>query len=194
MINATTTWQYAHLPRKASLMFKPTNLGKKPVNNAKAKPKPRPNFSAMHKMSSSTSTTAGDASTGLGSLDAAPASVRSQKRGFEDWLANDDDEYGYYERPRQDRNAKKFKKNSHKKNKNTQHQQQQAWSYDEIYDPSVPVNITQYAKSEAAFQSKETWKMRLFAANKKERLRLGQTAKGMLIFVGEHAKRERELT
>lgn len=177
MKNVTITWQYAHLPHKASLMFRPTNLGKKPNNNAKAKPKPRPNFSAMHKVSSSIST--GDASTGLGSSDTPPASVKSQKRGFEDWLANDDDELGYYDRPRQDRNAKKFKKNNHKKSKATQ--QQQTWSYDDIYDPSVPVNILQYAKSEAAFQSKEMWKMRLFAANKKERMRLGQTAKRALI-------------
>lgn len=164
-------------PRKASFMFKPTNLGKKPNNNAKAKPKPKPNFSAMHKLSSSTSATTGATSAGLGSSDAAQASGMSQKRGFEDWLANDDEEFGFYGRPRQDRNAKKFKKN--KKNKNTQ--QQPTWSYDDIYDPSVPVNIAQYAKSEAAFQSKESWKMRLFNANKKERKRLGQTAKGAYI-------------
>lgn len=156
-------------------MFRPTNLGKKPGNNT-VKAKPKPNFSAMHKFSSSTSTTTGDASAGLGSSDtAAPPSVKAQKRGFEDWLANDEEDF-LYERPRQDR--KKSKKNFHnKKSKNTQ--QQQTWSYDDIYDPSVPVNIAQYAKSEAAFQSKERWKMRLFAANKKERMRLGQTAKGM---------------
>lgn len=158
-------------------MFKPTNLGKKP-NNAKAKPKPKPNFTAMHKVSSSTSTATGDASTGLGSSDAASASGMPQKRGFEGWLANEDEEMGYYDRPRHDRNAKKAKKNYHKKNKTAQ--QQPTWTYDDIYDPSVPVNIVHYPKSEAAFQSRESWKMRLFVANKKERKRLGQTAKGVL--------------
>jgi splicing factor 45 len=153
-------------------------LNKKPNNNknAKGKANTRPNtFVNMHKVTSSTSTSAGDVPAGLAASDAPPAPGRMQKRVYDDWVANDDEDIEY--RPQQNRNAKKSKKNFNKKGKNTQ---QQTWTYDDIYDPSVAVNLVHYPKSDAAFYSKEAWKMRLYTANKKERHRLGQPAKGAL--------------
>ncbi|EME44773.1 hypothetical protein DOTSEDRAFT_152803 [Dothistroma septosporum NZE10] len=157
-------------------MFKPTNLGKK---NAKPAPKPKPTFASAHKNSSSVST--GPSST----TDAPERSStpqqqpqppplqqqQSQKRGFNDWLANEDEEWEYYEKPRHGQSGK------NKKKKKSKQVQEQAWSWDDLYDPSLPVNFLEYPKSDAYYEINEAWKQRLYDARRRERRRKGQDTK-----------------
>jgi splicing factor 45 len=160
-------------------MFKPTNLGGKKPNQPKAKSKP--NFSAMHKFSStaaeSVSTPAAaapraeDSSPPSHALQQPGAQPRLvQKRGFSDWLANEDEEDFLYDRSRQERDGRRNKK----KKKKQQQQQEQTWSWDDIYDPTLPVPFLEYPRSDARYDLNEEWKQRLYEAHKWERRRQGK--------------------
>ena len=127
-------------------MFKPANLGKK---NTKSAPKPKPTFAAVHKNSSSVSTDAPEQS----STPQPPQT--SQKRGFSDWLAKDDEEWEYHEKPRQGQGGKNKRK---QKNKQVR---EQTWSWDDLYDPSLPVHFLDYPRSDAYYHVNEAWKRRL---------------------------------
>lgn len=157
---------------KAALLFKPTNIGKK---STQPKSKPKANFSSMHSLSSSTSTIGVPPAAAISpdfpppsSTSQAPATYThptpTQKRGFNDWVANEDDEL-YYDRPRV--NSNKRRKNKKKQ----QLQQVQTWSWDDIYDPTLPVKFQQYPKSDAQYDINEGWKRRLYDAHKQEKRR-----------------------
>ncbi|KAF2160396.1 hypothetical protein M409DRAFT_60086 [Zasmidium cellare ATCC 36951] len=152
--------------KDASLMFKPTNLGKK---NGKPAQKPKPTFASMHKPSSSTST--GTAPPTASSPDAPTQQLSSepqdhppppppQKRGFNDWLADEEQEQEYYERrPRwQSKKAKK-----------QQQQYQEQWSWTDTYDPSQPVPYEQYSGSDHWRDTNSDWRERLHVARDQHR-------------------------
>lgn len=153
-------------------MFKPTNIG----GNKKAQQKPakKPNFSAMHKLSSSTSTQSAAQPTEPSS-DAPGAPPQSgpkltQTRGYEDWLANDEEMDWVYDRQQQEREQRKAKKKNKKKNK----YEEKVRSWDDIYDPTVPVPIAEFARSDFHYDLEEEWKQRLYEANKREKIRQGK--------------------
>lgn len=152
-------------------MFKPTNLGKK---NTKPAPKPKPTFASVHKNSSSVST-GPPATTDAPERSSTPQQQsqqqQAQKRGFNDWLANEDEEWEYYEKPRHGQSGKNRKK------KKSKQAQEQAWSWDDLYDPSLPVNFLAYPKSDAYYDVNEAWKQRLYDARRRERQRKGQDKK-----------------
>ena len=120
-------------------MFKPTNIGgnKKP----QAKTNRKPGFAAMHKFSSSTSAAPSEPSS-----EAPNQPNPKQKRGFEDWLGDDDEMDMIYDQREQKREAFKSKKRS-KKNKFVE----KTVSYEDHYDPSVPVPISGFATSERKY-------------------------------------------
>ncbi|KAK4496641.1 hypothetical protein PRZ48_012623 [Zasmidium cellare] len=144
--------------KDASLMFKPSNLGKKNNPKPAQKPKPKP---PTHKFSSSTST--GTAPTATNTSDASSQQPSSdapqptQKRGYNDWLANEEEEQeqGFYDRrPRW----------QSKKQKKHQQQVQEQWSFDDNYDPSTPTQYGQYAGTDYWRQMNDAWKTRLGSA------------------------------
>ncbi|KXT13517.1 hypothetical protein AC579_4148 [Pseudocercospora musae] len=155
-------------------IFVPTSLGKKP-NQPKAKPKP--NFSSMHKLSSSTSTVPAPAPAPLETSPDKEASSSAaqpkltQKRGFNDWLANEDEEDFYYDRSRERGGRRK------KKKKKKQEERQQTWTWDDIYDPTLPVPFLDYKRSDVEYDINDEWKRRLYEANKRELRRQGKDVK-----------------
>ncbi|GIZ44427.1 hypothetical protein CKM354_000762500 [Cercospora kikuchii] len=164
--------QQAKKAKDASLMFKPTNIGGN--KRTQQKPAKKPNFSAMHKLSSSTSTQSAAQPTEPSS-DAPGAPPQSgpkltQTRGYEDWLANDEEMEWVYDRQQQERDQRKAKKKNKKKNK----YEEKVRSWDDIYDPTVPVPIAEFARSDFHYDLEEEWKQRLYEANKREKIRQGK--------------------
>ncbi|KAM3420473.1 hypothetical protein BST61_g3742 [Cercospora zeina] len=168
--------QQAKKAKDASLMFKPTNIG----GNKKTQQKPakKPNFSAMHKFSSSTSTQSAVQPTEPSSDAPTGAPQHSgpkltQTRGFQDWLANDEEMDWVYDRQQQEREQRKAKKKNKKKNK----YEEKVRSWDDIYDPTVPAPISEFARSDFHYDLEEEWKQRLYEANKREKVRQGKYEK-----------------
>ncbi|USW58840.1 Putative G-patch domain, RNA recognition motif domain, RNA-binding domain superfamily [Septoria linicola] len=164
--------QQAKKAKDAALMFKPTNIGnKKPLS--KTSKKPAPNFSAMHKFPSSASTSstgpAPEASSSSSSDAPLPAPPQAgpkltQTRGFNDWLANDEEMDWVYDRQQQSKEQRKASRKKNKKNK----YEPKVRSFDDIYDPTVPVPIAEYKGSDAEFETREDWKRRLAMAKKRQ--------------------------
>ncbi|CAK4033887.1 hypothetical protein AC578_8877 [Lecanosticta acicola] len=176
--DAQSQAEEAKKKKDASILFKPTHLGKK-TNKVPAKPKAT--FASAHKFSSSTSTTAAPLPTATSpetqhtSISSTPQqpqapSQTAQKRGFDDWLANEEDEWNYYAH-KPDRGV------SRKKKKRGKQTQEQSWSWGDVYDPHTPVSFLDYPKSEVQFDINEQWKERLYSARKRERQRQGKEAK-----------------
>ncbi|KAF2210488.1 hypothetical protein CERZMDRAFT_106833 [Cercospora zeae-maydis SCOH1-5] len=168
--------QQAKKAKDASLMFKPTNIG----GNKKTQQKPakKPNFSAMHKFSSSTSTHSAAQPTEPSSDAPTAAPPQSgpkltQTRGYQDWLANDEEMDWVYDRQQQEREQRKAKKKNKKKSK----YEEKVRSWDDIYDPTVPAPIAEFARSDFHFDLEEEWKQRLYEANKREKVRQGKYEK-----------------
>ena len=128
----------------------------------------------MHKLSSSTSTASAPAPVESSPDKEASSSAAqpklTQKRGFNDWLANEDEEDFYYDRPRE-RGGRK------KKKKKQQEERQQTWTWDDIYDPTLPVPFLDYKRSDVEYDINDEWKRRLYEANKRELRRQGKDVK-----------------
>lgn len=131
----------------------------------------------MHKTSSSTSTASVSASAAPPRTESSPDKDASssaaqprltQKRGFNDWLAHEDEEDFYYDRARE-RGGRR-----NKKKKNQQEARQQTWSWDDIYDPTIPVPFQDYKRSDVEYDINDEWKRRLYDANKRELRRQGK--------------------
>lgn len=168
------------------MMFKPSHLGKKNSNKAPAKPKATFASAPMHKVSSSVSTTSGTGTTAaepetMSSISSTPQQVQQQqsaqqqKRGFEDWAASGDDDWSYYMQKKEQERAEA--RNKKKKKKKGKQNEEQAWSWGDIYDPHAPVSFLDYPKSEVQFDINEQWKERLYEARRRERLRREKEAK-----------------
>lgn len=154
---------FAHLPRKASsLMFKPMNLSKK---NNKPVQKPKPTFASVPKFPNTSSGTGPPASSSPGAPSPQPSTGPStqqpqptpqsqQKRGYQDWLAKEDEEEIYQQRPRYA--PKKAKKNKAGN--------QRPWSFDDQYNPGDPVLWAQYQGSEDFHAMNAAWMRRLETA------------------------------
>ncbi|KJX96449.1 hypothetical protein TI39_contig625g00015 [Zymoseptoria brevis] len=186
--DAAVAAKEAQKKKDAALLFKPTSLGRKPINNPqKARPKPNPaNIPKWASSSPSVGNTAAAqplSSSDGGHISSTPQQPQgnSQKRGFDDWLANEDEEYHYYEKDWRGLPSKKNKKQKQWPQKKKQPKNKQTHEdFGEIYDPSRPVNFVQYAKSDEALDLKEAWKTRLYNAERRERKLRGLPPKSPL--------------
>ncbi|TKA79888.1 hypothetical protein B0A55_03658 [Friedmanniomyces simplex] len=82
-----------------------------------------------------------------------------QRSNFEDWVGDEDEDYFFDNKPKPERGGR------NKKKKRGGKQQQEAvrtWSWDDIYDPSMPNNYADYKGSDEQIMEIRDWKARLY--------------------------------
>ena len=123
-----------------------------------------PSSSSAHKFSSSTVTASAGSPEKQFQTSSTPQQQPSvQKSNFEDWVGDEDDEYYYQGRPKQDRGGRKNKRKNKKGGQETR-----VWDWDDIYDPTLPNVYGDYKGSEEQYREIRDWKARLYYHQLKE--------------------------
>ncbi|KAK3071815.1 hypothetical protein LTR53_007960 [Teratosphaeriaceae sp. CCFEE 6253] len=144
--------------KDAALQFAPVRRPQGKVNRPTAK---KGGGGSGHAFSSSTTTaslapsaSSPDKQTLL--VTSTPSVPRSN---FEDWVGGDDEEDDFYldNKPRPERGGRK-----NKKKKGKVQEAVREWSWDDIYDPSMPNSYADYKGSEEQVMEIRDWKARLY--------------------------------
>ncbi|KAK3670518.1 hypothetical protein LTR78_009622 [Recurvomyces mirabilis] len=154
--------------KDASLQFQPV---RRPQTQPKISRPAQKKAPSSHTLSSST-TTASLGPTSTSSPDKQTPPVTSTptqqpnlpRSNFEDWVGgDDDDEYYVDNRPKRERGGK-----NKKKKKGGVQQETRTWSWDDIYDPTLPNNYADYKGSDEQVMEIRDWKARLYYHRLKE--------------------------
>jgi splicing factor 45 len=88
-----------------------------------------------------------------------------QRSNFEDWIGDEDEDDDYFidNKPRHERGGRKKKKKKGRLQENTR-----SWSWDDIYDPTMPNSYGDYKGSEEQVMEIRDWKARLYYHKMKE--------------------------
>lgn len=146
---------------KAALQFQPVRRPQASQTKTTRPTKKPGASSSLHAFSSSTNNAslAPSASSpdkqpaaGLGSTPAV------QRSNIEDWMGDEDDEYYLENKPKHERGGRKKKKKAQVMGG----ENAVAWSWDDIYDPSMPNSYADYKGSDEQAMEIRDWKARLY--------------------------------
>ncbi|TKA48944.1 hypothetical protein B0A54_01020 [Friedmanniomyces endolithicus] len=82
-----------------------------------------------------------------------------QRSNFADWVGDEDEDYFVDDKPKPERGGRNKKK---KKGGKLQQEATRSWSWDDIYDPSMPNNYADYKGSDEQIMEIRDWKARLY--------------------------------
>ncbi|KAK0811701.1 hypothetical protein LTR02_004873 [Friedmanniomyces endolithicus] len=82
-----------------------------------------------------------------------------QCSNFADWVGDEDEDYFVDDKPKPERGGRNKKK---KKGGKLQQEATRSWSWDDIYDPSMPNNYADYKGSDEQIMEIRDWKARLY--------------------------------
>ncbi|KAK1056619.1 hypothetical protein LTR74_014792 [Friedmanniomyces endolithicus] len=146
--------------KDAALQFQPV---RRPQAQAKIN-RPAKKAGNGHMPSSSTTTaslaptaSSPDKQTPITSTPSQQPSV--QRSNFADWVGDEDEDYFIDDKPKPERGGRNKKK---KKGGKLQQEATRSWSWDDIYDPSMPNNYADYKGSDEQITEIRDWKARLY--------------------------------
>ncbi|KAK0256079.1 hypothetical protein LTR91_011736 [Friedmanniomyces endolithicus] len=146
--------------KDAALQFQPV---RRPQAQAKIN-RPAKKAGNGHMPSSSTTTaslapsaSSPDKQTPITSTPSQQPSV--QRSNFADWVGDEDEDYFVDDKPKPERGGRNKKK---KKGGKLQQEATRSWSWDDIYDPSMPNNYADYKGSDEQIMEIRDWKARLY--------------------------------
>ncbi|KAK0256120.1 hypothetical protein LTS16_000319 [Friedmanniomyces endolithicus] len=146
--------------KDAALQFQPV---RRPQAQAKIN-RPAKKAGNGHMPSSSTTTaslaptaSSPDKQTPITSTPSQQPSV--QRSNFADWVGDEDEDYFIDDKPKPERGGRNKKK---KKGGKLQQEATRSWSWDDIYDPSMPNNYADYKDSDEQIMEIRDWKARLY--------------------------------
>ncbi|KAK5724766.1 hypothetical protein LTR15_004814 [Elasticomyces elasticus] len=140
--------------KDAALQFQPV---RRPVGNSKKDGAKKVGGKGGHMFSSSTTSASVMDSSALGSTPSV------QRSNFEDWVGDEDEDSFFLEsrdKPKPERGGRKNKKK--KGGKGQEVVATRSWSWDNVYDPSMPNNYADYKGSEEQVMEIRDWKARLY--------------------------------
>ncbi|KAK1068269.1 hypothetical protein LTR74_005767 [Friedmanniomyces endolithicus] len=166
--------------KDAALQFQPV---RRPQAQAKIN-RPAKKTGHGHMPSSSTTTaslaptaSSPDKQTPITSTPSQQPSV--QRSNFADWVGDEDEDYFIDDKPKPERGGRNKKK---KKGGKLQQEATRSWSWDDVYDPSMPNNYADYKGSDEQIMEIRDWKARLYyhqlSAKKIGPVRGEESAKG----------------
>ncbi|KAK5751494.1 hypothetical protein LTS12_018417 [Elasticomyces elasticus] len=140
--------------KDAALQFQPV---RRPVGNSKKDGAKKVGGKGGHMFSSSTTSASVVDSSAVGSTPSV------QRSNFEDWVGDEDEDSFFLEnrdKPKPERGGRKNKKK--KGGKGQEVVATRSWSWDDVYDPSMPNNYADYKGSEEQVMEIRDWKARLY--------------------------------
>ncbi|KAK5701611.1 hypothetical protein LTR97_004427 [Elasticomyces elasticus] len=130
---------------------------RRPVGNSKKDGTKKVGGKGGHMFSSSTTSASVVDSSAVGSTPSV------QRSNFEDWVGDEDEDSFFLEnrdKPKPERGGRKNKKK--KGGKGQEVVATRSWSWDDVYDPSMPNNYADYKGSEEQVMEIRDWKARLY--------------------------------